>query len=328
VDKQRGNSEDLEGESEGRSKRARSVSVTPPPDTSVQPAAPKRPRNERTRATPAEPIYIASPPDTSDLDPSLLAAIISGGSAPDSSVKVQIEFRLAYDDHFLSSEVPLTWDARRWGRVKPHESQKVRKKLDEGIAVVVFAGDTVGRALQTFSDNFRVDVAAMDPVLMQGEARVFLTSRVASLGSAPVHYVRVYPRSVYMRLRAREEEESRRREAERQEMCREMEIARELRRNASVEEVEDVEDAEQQQEQEEGPPEGAIRIKIRNKDGKDQLLMVMPTTTVQSVVDSYRAMAGLPADASVRLEFDDEKLDPSLTIADTEIEDDDMLTAF
>ncbi|KAJ1723053.1 hypothetical protein LPJ53_002579 [Coemansia erecta] len=325
-----GGSDDDSG-AEGQSKRSRSVSVTPPPDTSVRPA-PRAPiRNMLARAFPAEPISVPESTDTSDLDPSLLAAITAastpGATDPALAEKVQVEFQLVYDEQFLSADVPLTWDSKRWGRVKPHESQKILKKLNERVAVVVFASDPVAKALQVFSDNFPVDVAATDPVLVQSAAtRVFLTSRVASLGKAPVHYVRVFPRSVYGRVKAHEALVSRQREAEREEMSRDMEIARELRRNVGADEVEVVD--EEQQQQEEGPPEGAIRIKIRNKEGKDQLLMVMPTTTVQSVIDNYRKMAGLAEDAAVRLEFDDEKLDPASTIGETEIEDDDMLTVF
>ncbi|KAJ2417804.1 hypothetical protein GGF41_005296, partial [Coemansia sp. RSA 2531] len=62
--------------------------------------------------------------------------------------------------------------------------------------------------------------------------------------------------------------------------------------------------------------------------GKDTLLLVTTATTVQAIIDNYVNMAGLSAKTAVTLEFDDERLDPSSTIGDTEVEDDDMLTAF
>ncbi|KAJ2841299.1 hypothetical protein GGI22_007947, partial [Coemansia erecta] len=52
------------------------------------------------------------------------------------------------------------------------------------------------------------------------------------------------------------------------------------------------------------------------------------TATVQAIIDNYKSIAKLDARANVRLEFDDEALDPRSRVGDTEIEDDDMITAY
>ncbi|KAJ1799097.1 hypothetical protein LPJ75_006724, partial [Coemansia sp. RSA 2598] len=334
--------EEVEG---GRgTKRARSVSLTPPPSPGVRRVEKSRRVERETRGRPRRAAAAAVVVDDEeeddvaecggegrggvdsaavDLDPSLLAAI-NGADAVGGAVleKVQIEFRLIYDDQFLNYDVLATWIDKRWRRVKRSDRGKIRKKLDERTAVVVYSTDFVAHALQVFSDNFPVDVVATDPVLMQGSTRVFSTSRLVSLGNEPVHYIDVYPRSVYNRMKAQESLDLKRREDEQAQMLRDMEIARELRSNAVGTQV-----------QGEDEPAAAaaaegIRIKIRDHGGKDTLLMVAPTTTVQSIIDSYRKIAGLGSDVRVTLEFDDESLDPKSTVGETEIEDDDMLTVF
>ncbi|KAJ2699748.1 hypothetical protein FB645_005212 [Coemansia sp. IMI 203386] len=310
-------------------KRARSVSLTPPPSArpleksrKIGRSAVRRPVEETAVVDVDDVSVMAVSDSTVDLDPSLLAAI-SGNDAVGGAAleKVQIEFRLVYDDNFLHNDVQATWVDKRWKRVKRTDLAKIRKRLDERTAVVVFSTDFVAHALRVFSDNFPVDVLAMDSVLMQGSSRVFPTSRLASLGNEPVHYIDVYPRSVYNRVRAEEALALQRRADEQAQMMKDMEIARELRRNAENAPVQESElEAEQSV--------GGIRIKIRDHEGKDTLLMVAHTTTVQSIIDSYRKMAGIAEGVRIRLEFDDESLDPKKCVSQTEIEDDDMLSVF
>ncbi|KAJ1643954.1 hypothetical protein LPJ64_004335, partial [Coemansia asiatica] len=314
-------------------KRARSVSLTPPPSARQSEKNRRLQRREEAVVLVDDEVSVVERVNggkqatakgsldaaMSDLDPSLLAAI-AGTDAVGGAVleKVQIEFRLVYDEHFLYNDVQVTWIDKRWRRVKRTDHSKIRKKLDERTAVVVFSTDFVSHALQVFSDNFPVDIVATDPVLMQGSTRVFTTSRLVSLGNDPVHYIYVYPRSVYNRMKAEEALALQRRADEQAQMLKEMEIARELRRNAV--EVPEL-----------GTEQAAIdgiRIKIRDHDGKDTLLMVAPTTTVQSIIDGYRKMADLANDVKIRLEFDDEGLDPKSTVGETDIEDDDMLTVY
>ncbi|KAJ2486656.1 hypothetical protein IWW37_005547 [Coemansia sp. RSA 2050] len=196
--------------------------------------------------------------------------------------------------------------------------------------------DSIEKALQVFSDHFSVNVIATDPVLMMNSMRVFPTSTMASLGIRPVYYVSVYPRSVFNREREREALERARRAIEQEQAQRDLEMARTLQRSVDAtgsqtllidDDLHGVDSSQQSLGMLPGDSGKSVRIKIRDKSGKDTLLLVTTTTTVQTIIDNYVSMAGLEDKTAVALEFDDERLDPGSTIGDTEIEDDDMLTA-
>ncbi|PIA13139.1 hypothetical protein COEREDRAFT_89831 [Coemansia reversa NRRL 1564] len=248
--------------------------------------------------------------------------------------KVQIEFQFVYDEDFLNYELASFWDKARWKRVKITNRDKVVKKLNENIAVIAFTSSSMENALRAYADSFVVNVLATDPVLMYRTMRVFPTSTLASLGNRLAYYIKAYPRSVYNRVREKEAFEQAQLAIEREQTQRELEMVRDLQRNASVDEGQeednihsegDVGDADS------GVQDGSaagIRIKLRDKTGKDTLLLVTATTSVQAIIENYRRLAGMSQDVVVRLEFDDETLDPGDTIGDTDIENDDMLTVF
>ncbi|KAF9277472.1 Protein esc2 [Mortierella alpina] len=68
-----------------------------------------------------------------------------------------------------------------------------------------------------------------------------------------------------------------------------------------------------------------LYIKLRGKDTTDLKIRVKPSTTVQAILSHYKNLKKIGADVPVRLEFDDEAMDPSTTVGNTDIEDDDML---
>ncbi|KAJ1851718.1 hypothetical protein GGH12_001795 [Coemansia sp. RSA 1822] len=315
--------------------RSRSVSLTPPPSAPHHEPAPNVP-------APAPFIHtfeLDSDTDTRDLDPSLQAVIQStpiahARSQPQENSpaprtprpaleRVQIEFQFMYDPEFLAHELPLLWDPRRWGRIRSPAT--IEKKLQEHVAVVVFTTDVVATAVAAYSDIFVVDVLATDPVLMDRMTRVFPTSTLASLGDKLAVYIKVFPRSVYNRRREREAVEMARVEGEREQARRDLEMVQELRQAGDTLPSENLNLG---HEDNSSNNISGIRIKIRDKAGRDTLLLVTAATKVQSVVENYCKLAQLQPGTKVRLEFDDEALDPSDTIGNTEIEDDDMLTAF
>ncbi|KAJ2611246.1 hypothetical protein H4S08_003259 [Coemansia sp. RSA 1365] len=248
--------------------------------------------------------------------------------------KVQIEFQFVYDEDFLNYELASFWDKARWKRVKFTDRDKVVKKLNENIAVIAFTSSSMENALRAYADSFVVNVLATDPVLMYRTMRVFPTSTLASLGNRLAYYIKAYPRSVYNRVREKDALEQAQLAIEKEQTQRELEMVRDLQRNASVDDGQeednmhsegDVGDADS------GVQDGSaagIRIKLRDKTGKDTLLLVTATTSVQAIIENYRRLAGMSQDVAVRLEFDDEMLDPGDTIGDTDIENDDMLTVF
>ncbi|CAO3563308.1 unnamed protein product [Mortierella alpina] len=68
-----------------------------------------------------------------------------------------------------------------------------------------------------------------------------------------------------------------------------------------------------------------LYIKLRGKDTADLRVRVKPSTTVQAILSHYKNQKKIDADTPIRLEFDDEAMDPSTTVGNTEIENDDML---
>ncbi|KAI8355726.1 ubiquitin-2 like Rad60 SUMO-like-domain-containing protein [Mortierella sp. GBAus27b] len=66
-------------------------------------------------------------------------------------------------------------------------------------------------------------------------------------------------------------------------------------------------------------------IKLRGQNTSDLKIKVKPTTTIFAILSHYRNVNKIPFDTPVKLEFDDEVIDPSKTIGDTDVEDDDML---
>ncbi|KAJ2158214.1 hypothetical protein GGF46_003926 [Coemansia sp. RSA 552] len=338
--------------------RSRSVSLTPPPG---QPAEQDSDSDESVVYTVDDELSVPSKVrrpslDIDGLDPALQAVIRSreqsdglssssvGVSSPNAQAdlasrtrsgaleKVQVEFQFIYDDEFLSRELGELWEQRRWGRVTVNSPARITKKLNERIAVVVYTTDLMEKALAAFASVFVVDVLATDPVLMNRTMRVFPTSSLGSLGDKLAYYLKVYPRSVYNRYREHEALEQAKLAMEREQVQRDLELVRVLRQNAT--EADDALDHTEEVGKDDGgaveeaPGEAGIRIKIRDKDGKDTLLRVAPTATIGAVIANYRKLAGISEGVAVVLEFDDEALDPDDVISSTEIEDDDMLTAF
>ncbi|KAK3815904.1 MAG: ubiquitin-2 like Rad60 SUMO-like-domain-containing protein, partial [Linnemannia elongata] len=101
--------------------------------------------------------------------------------------------------------------------------------------------------------------------------------------------------------------------------------AYELQRQQGGNGGEGVEGGDQHNDAEGDASEERIFIKLRGKDTADHKIQVKKTTTVHAIILHYKAIKGIPASTMVRLEFDDEALDPTTVIGNTEVEDDDML---
>ncbi|GAB5589195.1 hypothetical protein Unana1_04095 [Umbelopsis nana] len=69
-----------------------------------------------------------------------------------------------------------------------------------------------------------------------------------------------------------------------------------------------------------------LRLTIRDKDGKDSKMKVKPTTTIGTLIKHYRTLNNM-GDVPVKLMLDDEVLEDSQQIQDTDLEDEDMVSA-
>ncbi|KAJ3024757.1 UNVERIFIED_CONTAM: hypothetical protein HDU68_007811 [Siphonaria sp. JEL0065] len=67
-----------------------------------------------------------------------------------------------------------------------------------------------------------------------------------------------------------------------------------------------------------------LHIKVRDRSQTTHELKVKPTTKISAIIDAFAKLVDKPA-SSIRLEFDHEILDPSSTIEECEIEDDDLI---
>ncbi|KAK3829132.1 MAG: hypothetical protein J3Q66DRAFT_324429 [Benniella sp.] len=68
-----------------------------------------------------------------------------------------------------------------------------------------------------------------------------------------------------------------------------------------------------------------LHIKLRGKDTADEKIRVKTSTTIFAILMHYKRIKKIPADTLIKLEFDDEAIDPSKKIGETDVEDDDML---
>ena len=88
--------------------------------------------------------------------------------------------------------------------------------------------------------------------------------------------------------------------------------------------LEDLQEANQDKEEEKGKKEedGEFRISMKGKDNKSLHVLVNPDTKIQKLVDYYRSQHEIPRTTEITLLFDDEELDPSDLIKNTELEED------
>ncbi|AMD22834.1 HHR065Wp [Eremothecium sinecaudum] len=71
--------------------------------------------------------------------------------------------------------------------------------------------------------------------------------------------------------------------------------------------------------------EPILQIALLGSDNKKIYVKVKPSTTFNNVGNHYRNAKGLPSSSKIVLSFDNEELDSSSTVADADIEDDDII---
>ena len=71
--------------------------------------------------------------------------------------------------------------------------------------------------------------------------------------------------------------------------------------------------------------DGAFKLTIRSTAAKEIIVTVRPTTTCGKIVENFIKRAGLKPNKKARLQIDGESMKPEVTIADTDLEDGDMV---
>ena len=83
---------------------------------------------------------------------------------------------------------------------------------------------------------------------------------------------------------------------------------------------EDEQEPEQAQE-----PSGRIKLLLKARDMEPFRLRVKPTTSVEKMALAFRADKNIPEEKEIALYFDGDKLDPTLRVADAELDDMDTI---
>ncbi|KAF9571593.1 hypothetical protein EC968_000410 [Mortierella alpina] len=148
-------------------------------------------------------------------------------------------------------------------------------------------------------------------------ARLMPSSTPQSLNFPPIAVIDVFHAYAYKLVKDQEARE------------RSMKLAELERQEAELARMQAPTDSSKSSETQEGSEDAEagqlLFIKLRGKDTTDLKIRVKPSTTVQAILSHYRSQKKINADTPIRLEFDDEAMDPSTTIGSTDIEDDDML---
>ncbi|KAJ1915701.1 hypothetical protein H4219_004170 [Mycoemilia scoparia] len=260
--------------------------------------------------------------------------------------KITISFKLVTDHAFRQHEV--------YSMLNRHHSQQHGLPNYQAyisglqtIAVKMFATDTFESALSACLQRIGFQYHPLHWVLVSKGVRVYPTTTPFNCDLKKEAMVELYPKAAYERMQALQ---AQRHQATIHQLAKEEEeyleyqkLLRERDNNSSS----GVGQEHQQQQRAAIDPDGsaekrasgeslpppqqaidAIRLKIRDKEGKDVFLMVATTSKVQAVIDGYKKNRNIAEPIKVTLEFDDEKLNPDMALNETEIEDEDMIMAY
>ncbi|KAG0322821.1 RNA polymerase II mediator complex subunit [Dissophora globulifera] len=218
------------------------------------------------------------------------------------------------------------------------------KELETHIKVTVKADDNFRKTMEWYCQLKRIPFANM--IFTYRQTRLIPSSTPRSLGFPSRTVVDVYDSVAYHHMK--EQEGGRLRELERQadeaaaleatikrqhQLIQQRKVQQEQqeqqRQSGADGREQDREDSEQiEAAGEEEEEVEYLYIKLRGKDTTDEKIRVKKTTTVQTIITHYKSIKKIAAETPVKLEFDDETIDPTTSIGETDVEDDDMLISF
>ncbi|KAF9578875.1 hypothetical protein BGW38_005115, partial [Lunasporangiospora selenospora] len=226
-------------------------------------------------------------------------------------------------------------------RVVIAEDEPLYREVERPVKVTVRTDKPFKPMMQWYCEQKHLPFDQSQFVFTYRGSRLMPSSTPQSLEFPPTSVVDVYEASAYKYIKNKEtlernqrieqlekqaaEEATAAAEAEaKQKREQEKAIQKENRKEVGDEEEEE-DGPEEEEEEEDTDGRGYLFIKLRGDRTADEKLRVKKTTRIQAILSHYRRVKGIPAESTTKLEFDDEALDPELTIGDTEIEDDDML---
>ncbi|KAK3846090.1 MAG: ubiquitin-2 like Rad60 SUMO-like-domain-containing protein [Linnemannia gamsii] len=211
--------------------------------------------------------------------------------------------------------------------VVPPEYEEVMKLHERPVQITVRSNGMFREMMTFYCKQKEINYAST--IFTYSGVRLMPSSTPAALDFPTQAIIEVYDQDAYKYIKDQEVLDRSRRLAE---------MERQAAVNAAAAAAASQEHQAQQQGGDTGTGDGAqqddgedngsaeyIFIKLRGKDTSDEKIRVKKTTTVHAIISHYKTIKRIPASTTVKLEFDDEALDSTTVIGDTEVEDDDML---
>ncbi|OMJ09729.1 hypothetical protein AYI70_g10762 [Smittium culicis] len=227
------------------------------------------------------------------------------GNLKKSNVNVSLSLKL--DDTFIDKEMkninPFLWNSKNLSNCE------VSSKSEFKLSFKINNDDMFATSLEKLSKDKKIPSDLSKFTLVFEGVKVYPTvtpKAISSLNKISIDY---YPNLVYSRFVQQQKEDS---EIPSISLNSSLDTAaiNAVIQNAS-----------------ESLQENNIKIKIRDKSGNDQFLDVGKNVLISDIIIQYKKMRGISDSVAVKFNFDDENLDPDVPIKDTEVEDEDMITA-
>ncbi|KAG0198951.1 hypothetical protein BGX28_007694 [Mortierella sp. GBA30] len=264
-------------------------------------------------------------PSSSNIEPNTTTPVSSSGinsngiAASQTSVSASVPAESESEQSVETIQILLRWSRHPELVIDPLANPlqaMLLKELERHIKVTVRANKSFREMMHWYCQLKRVDFS--DMVFTFRGARLMPSSTPESLEFPPQAVIDVFMSDAYQFMKDQEARE------------RSMKLA-ELDRQA--EELASLQAPEQEQqnetqdggEGEEVEEVGYLFIKLRGQDTADEKIRVKQSTTVQAILSHYKKIKKIGPEVPVKLEFDDEAMDPSISIGSTDVEDDDML---
>ncbi|KAF9907386.1 hypothetical protein EC991_010946 [Linnemannia zychae] len=289
-------------------KRKRELSLTPPPDLPSRRLPVHAPVTVKPANTSVTAIDLDVDDDdeddyekTKELDPELASI-----AAKLNSIASQQSMEAAMNRH------PLL--------VVPPEYEEAMRLHERPVQVTVRSSNMFREVMTFYCRQKNINYA--NTVFTYSGVRLMPSSTPAALDFPTRAIIEAYDQEAHRYIKDQENLERSRRLAEMERQAAETAAASQDNSSHGAG------DGGQQDSNHDGEDDGSaeyIFIKLRGKDTSDEKIRVKKTTTVNAIISHYKSIKRIPASTTVKLEFDDEALDLTTVIGDTEVEDDDML---
>ncbi|KAI9287546.1 hypothetical protein BC943DRAFT_335316 [Umbelopsis sp. AD052] len=288
----------LDSDDDDQPAKAPPAAVNSPVETAHETSMVEKPKEIESQK---EPSSLSLLDDFDDLDPDLASSLME--SPPDRSLQETSIHQLP------ANKIALKFQMRLYPVIETPLAPDLQV-LIKVLKVYVLDRDTLEQAFNAFVRHKKLEGSNL--VFIYNNAKVWPIATPVNLGMQveDVNNIDVYFHEAWLQKLESEKQS-------RQERLAQMRPEDEL----SDDEIEIQGGSTQPPEEDNG-----LFLKIRGKDGKDTTLKVKPTTTIGALLKHYRSLNNL-GDIPVKLMWDDDVLAESQQVQDTDLEDEDMISA-